>query len=96
MGPRASGPAGSTPDAGSHLVTIERACAQRRTRDFGGNGSKYVEEMTPDIPGAESLTFNANIGPGADADLNVQLTHTDQRSRCGEPRVVHVLSSTKI
>ena len=78
LGPRATTACGG-PAAGSHLVTVEVELVPSEERTTSAETIQDLwEAATPVLPGAESITFNANIGPGGDADLHVQLAHTDR------------------
>ena len=80
LGPRQTGPAGGVPASGSHLVTIEMELIPSEARETSAEEVQAAwEKRTPPLPGAESVTFNANIGPGGNADLHVQLAHADQK-----------------
>jgi multidrug efflux pump subunit AcrB len=75
-GPTAGGPAGGQAATGSHLVTVEVELIGSDKRDISAEAIQRAwQRNTPEIPGLESLTFNANVGPGGDADVVVQLTH---------------------
>jgi multidrug efflux pump subunit AcrB len=77
-GPSAGGPVGGQASSGSHLVTIEMELVGSEKRDVTATQvANAWERAVPTILGLESLTFNANVGPGGEADLNVQLTHPD-------------------
>lgn len=77
-GPTPGGPGGGTPSIGSHLLTIELELIGSEGRDVTAEEvSRAWERNVPPIAGLESLKFNANIGPSGDADVQVQLTHTD-------------------
>ena len=79
LGPRATGPAGGGPASGSHLVTVEVELVPSEDRMTSAETIQDLwEAATPVLPGAESVTFNSNIGPGGDADLHVQLAHRDR------------------
>jgi multidrug efflux pump subunit AcrB len=77
-GPATGGPVGGQGAVGSHLVTIQVELIGSDKRDVSAEALQRAwQRATPEIPGLESLTFNANVGPGGDADVTVQLTHPD-------------------
>ena len=79
LGAKATGPAGGSPAKGSHLVTVEVELVPSEDRVTSAETIQDLwEAATPVLPGAESVTFNSNIGPGGDADLHVQLAHRDR------------------
>nr|CRH05557.1 Conserved membrane protein of unknown function. Putative acriflavin resistance protein. Putative cation/multidrug efflux pump, Acr family [Candidatus Magnetococcus massalia] len=66
--------------AGSHIVSIN--VHLKDINDYGISASQFSaawrRAMQPLPPGAESLTFRYNIGPGAGSDVEVQLSHPDE------------------
>ncbi|MFK7930744.1 MAG: efflux RND transporter permease subunit [Myxococcota bacterium] len=77
-GPTPGGPGGGTPSIGSHLLTVELELIGSENRDVSAEQvSRAWERNVPPIPGLQSLKFNSNVGPSGDADVQVQLTHTD-------------------
>ncbi|TVQ90248.1 MAG: efflux RND transporter permease subunit [Deltaproteobacteria bacterium] len=77
-GPIAGGPVSTPTAGGSHLVTVElELVGSERRKVTAEQIAKAWERSTPLLPGLESLTFNANIGPGGEADVDVQLSHPD-------------------
>ncbi len=77
-GPVSGGPVSGPAASGSHLLTIEMELVGSENRDISATTIEQAwEQAVPPIAGLDSLTFNANIGPSGDADIEVQLTHTD-------------------
>lgn len=86
-GPIAGGPVTTPTAGGSHLVTVELELVGSESRSVTAEQiAKAWERNTPPLPGLESLTFNANVGPGGDADVDVQLSHPD-------PELLNTLAS---
>jgi multidrug efflux pump subunit AcrB len=77
-GPTPGGPAVGNAAVGSHLLTVEMELIGSEYREVSATEIEraWLRE-TPPIAGLESLTFNANVGPSGDADLEIQLSHTD-------------------
>jgi multidrug efflux pump subunit AcrB len=73
------GPVAASAPTGSHLLAIELELIGSENRETTATAIEEAwSSETPPIAGLESLTFNANIGPAGDADLEVQLVHADQ------------------
>lgn len=73
------GHGGSDRAGGSHLLTIEVTLtpSSKRAATSAEVAGTWAE-LTPELQGIESLTFNHNMGPGAGAAVDVQLSHPDQ------------------
>lgn len=77
-GAEGGGPVASEAAQGSHLITIEVELVGSEDREVTADQvAQAWRRNTPPIPGLEALTFNANVGPGGDADVDVQLRHND-------------------
>jgi multidrug efflux pump subunit AcrB len=72
------GPGAGTADAGGHIVSVELSLVPNDQRSFRADeiATTWQAHM-PDVPGAESVSFDAASGPGAGAAVAVQLMHTD-------------------
>lgn len=66
----------STRSGGSHMVGVQVFLMPANQRNFsGGDFSNTWRTAIGIIPGAESLTFKAEIGPTGDAAIDIQLSH---------------------
>ncbi|MBW1876849.1 MAG: efflux RND transporter permease subunit [Deltaproteobacteria bacterium] len=77
-GPMSGRHGGATREAGSHLVAVELELLPLGERKISTAqvAAAWLEALPP-IAGLDSLTLKANIGPGAGASVDVQLSHTD-------------------
>jgi multidrug efflux pump subunit AcrB len=77
-GPKQNGPGSGAAASGSHMVTVELNLVPSGQRDASAEEVAYAwEEEMPEVFGLDSLTFNSNVGPGAGAAVDVQLSHPD-------------------
>ncbi len=61
---------------GSHLVGVQVSLVPADQRDFSGaDFSRTWRSTIGTIPGLESLTFKAEIGPTGGAQIDIQLSH---------------------
>ncbi|MBT3222921.1 MAG: efflux RND transporter permease subunit, partial [Proteobacteria bacterium] len=77
-GPSVRGPHSAADQSGSHLLTVEMFLVPMGERkvtiaELAADWSGRV----PTIMGLEALTFEYDIGPGAGAAVDAQLSHTD-------------------
>jgi multidrug efflux pump subunit AcrB len=72
------GPASAGPPVGSHLVTVEVGLVPGEERTFSSAelSAAWTRQM-PVVPGVSSLVISHSFGPGAGADVGVQLSHAD-------------------
>jgi multidrug efflux pump subunit AcrB len=72
------GPGSTAAPIGSHLVTVEVGLVPSEQRNFGSAAlSAAWSKHMPQVPGVESLVISHTFGPGAGADVGIQLSHTD-------------------
>ena len=74
------GSAMSRPDlsAGSHIVNVQIFLEPDGIRTFSTQDfTRDLRRAVGDIPGIESLTFKAEMGPSGGAAIDVELTHRD-------------------
>ncbi|MEG3641413.1 efflux RND transporter permease subunit [Magnetococcus sp. PR-3] len=78
---RTGGHGSPRPSSGSHLVAMELHL--KDIAKTGVSASQFAtawrQAMTPLPPEIEGLSFHYNIGPGAGADVDVELSHPDLR-----------------
>ena len=69
---------GGSGSSGSHLARVQVYLVPSDEREMTATEfTKLWRETVGEVPGAESLTFKSNIGPGASAAINLDLSHTD-------------------
>ncbi len=70
------GPQTPTSTPGSHMVGVQVFLVPVDQRDFSGAdfANTWRSSVGP-IPGLESLTFKAEVGPTGDAAIDIQLSH---------------------
>ncbi|MEX1366803.1 MAG: efflux RND transporter permease subunit [Nannocystaceae bacterium] len=72
------GPGAGPTEVGSHVVALEVALVPSDQRMFTSEEFTAVwKEQTPALSGVEALTFNSSTGPGAGAEVAIQLLHPD-------------------
>jgi multidrug efflux pump subunit AcrB len=77
-GPAGRGPRAPEAATGSHLVTVEIGLVPSEQRHFESAAlSAAWSKRMPELAGVESLIISHTFGPGAGADVGVQLSHTD-------------------
>ena len=70
------GPQAPTSARGSHMVGVQVFLVPADRRDFSGaDFANTWRSSIGAIPGLESLTFQAEIGPTGDAAIDIQLSH---------------------
>ena len=70
------GPPGTAPVAGEHLLEVVLFLVPSDQRDVtAGQLTRRWREAVGVIPGVESLRFDFEVGPGADAPINFELRH---------------------
>ena len=74
------GHGGTDAAVGSHLLSMECDLVGSERRSFGATEFAAAwRKNLPTLHGVESLTLNANSGPGAGAAVDVQVSHYDTR-----------------
>ena len=70
------GPQAPTSTPGSHMVGVQVFLVPADQRDFSGvDFANTWRSSVGAIPGLESLTFKAEVGPSGDAAIDIQLSH---------------------
>lgn len=77
-GVAARGPGAAGAPSGSHLVTVEVGLVPSEERGFSSADlSAAWGRAMPAVPGIDSLVIAHSLGPGAGADVGIQLSHTN-------------------
>ncbi len=78
LSPPTRGPGAGAQSRGGHLVYVQIALVGADFRDIGAREvAKLWGERMPELAGIDTLTFSAAGGPGAGAEVALQLSHSD-------------------
>ena len=76
--PARRGPGLAVGETGSHLLALEMELVSSEEREFSSlQFAQAWSKHTPPLNGVDALSFQSNVGPGAGAAVDVQLTHPD-------------------